>query len=296
MSENIVAALENLNALLVKISQPNGFLTTTIWGALAVIVAAIIAAIIARELKISEFRQAWINDLREDLSEYLSKAYEWINLYEAQNGMESLKKEDLSLTLVRVENEAFRLLWRVEMRFKPNDEKATKLLNKLRELLSPINCDVQMNGESKWREIVSETVMQSRDLLKEEWEMTKNPWRKFNILGRLCRPSVTKTQNGGSSEALQAVQFKVSRIRSIYCYFLGVCISAAILFFCAVGLVEPFKNLALYMNDSDIAHTTSQWVEFVFLVIPASIIWAAIWLLFKGSEKKFLEEYFKNSD
>lgn len=50
-------------------------------AALITIFAAFCAAYMARELKTFEFRQAWINGLRDEISDFAAKAHEWIDLY-----------------------------------------------------------------------------------------------------------------------------------------------------------------------------------------------------------------------
>ncbi|AYP22404.1 hypothetical protein [Pantoea agglomerans] len=64
-------------------------LTATLWVALGVIGAALIT----RGLKISEFRQLWIDERRNDISEYISKAHEWIDIYLAFNKETTLEKK-----------------------------------------------------------------------------------------------------------------------------------------------------------------------------------------------------------
>ena len=85
--------IEKTSMLMDKMATDNGTgLNTTLWVAGGVIVAALIT----REVKISEFRQAWINDLREDIAQYISKADEWMDIYLSHNIEDSQDKKAIS--------------------------------------------------------------------------------------------------------------------------------------------------------------------------------------------------------
>ncbi len=147
--------------------------TTTLWIAIGVISAAFIA----RGVKISEFRQAWIDGLRSDISEYIRKAHEWIDLYIDFNSETDQKvKSDKATKLDRLKYDALHIHSRICLRFKPDDEDANKLLSQLLDLLDPSKLTPN-NQYSSWRDISSNSVLAARVLLKEEWETTKNPLR-----------------------------------------------------------------------------------------------------------------------
>lgn len=302
MSDDIGAAVEKLNALVAKMSgviekvpaTDGSFLTTTIWGAMAAVVAAVIAAAIARELKISEFRQAWINGLRDELSGYMSKAYEWMDLYINFNLEPSQdKKAELLPHLEKIKYEAFHLLWRVQMRFKPYDEKANALIGKLSDLLDPNSFGLAAaSAVSRWRKLADEAIAQSRQLLKEEWEVTKNPWRKLR-LQRMFSRSVTRHQTGGEPDNSRGEKTVSTKTFPLYKYFAGTALATSFLFFAAAALSEPFQKLVLLMNDPRIPHDPTEWVVFVITSILFATFWAAMWLWFKGCEKMFLDTYFK---
>lgn len=148
-------------------------MTATLWVALG----AILAAFIMRGVKISEFRQAWIDGLRADISEFISKAHEWIDLYLVFNAEEDQKmKADLAPKLDRIKYDSFHVLRRIELRFKPDDNQANMLVSDLRGLLDPARL-APSNQYSSWRTLADGAVQDARVLLKEEWETTKNPFR-----------------------------------------------------------------------------------------------------------------------
>ncbi|GHU30185.1 hypothetical protein FACS189497_09550 [Betaproteobacteria bacterium] len=148
---------------------------TTLWIAFG----AIVAALIMREVKISEFRQAWINDLRTDISDYISKVHEWVDLYQVFNEEENQEqKKRMTVSLDRIKYDSFHVLRRIELRFKPSDVSANALIEKLKHLLDPQKVPPP-NPQLTWAQLADNAVDCAQSLLKEEWETTKNPLRKF---------------------------------------------------------------------------------------------------------------------
>jgi len=151
--------------------------TTTLWVASGVIVAALIT----RAIKISEFRQAWINELRNDIAEYISKSDEWVDIYLNYNFDDSQEhKAVLAKKLDKVKYDCFRVLRRIELRFKPDDDEGNLFLSNLRDLLDPQKmASPEGNTEGrlkcKWDSMADAVVFQARHILKKEWEVTKNP-------------------------------------------------------------------------------------------------------------------------
>ena len=154
-------------------------MTPSIWTIAATTLAAILVALMARQLKISEFRQAWIDGIRADISEFISKAHEWIDLYiEFNEELDQKIKAELAPKLDRIKYDSFHALWRIELRFKPNDSEANALLSYLKDLLNPGKLTPNKQYSS-WRDLADLAVLKARTLLKEEWEATKNPFRSL---------------------------------------------------------------------------------------------------------------------
>jgi hypothetical protein len=150
--------------------------TATLWVALGVITAAFIT----RGVKISEFRQAWIDGLRSDISEYICKAHEWIDLYLISNKeTEQVIKSKMVTKLDRLKYDALHIHSRISLRFKPEDKVANDFLANLLNLLDPSKIGLENEAYSNWRDCSDSIVLEARHLLKEEWEATKNPFRKL---------------------------------------------------------------------------------------------------------------------
>lgn len=148
-------------------------------------VIAILVALMARELKVSEFRQAWINGLRDEISEFTSKAHEWMELFFDINPHSDQEvKQDAYPKLNSLKYDAYRHLRKIQMRFQPNDHAANNLLVSLENLLDPGKAAADprnLKGDHRylvWRELADEAILEARALLKEEWETTKNPLRR----------------------------------------------------------------------------------------------------------------------
>ncbi len=141
---------------------------------LAAMLATIVAAWLTRLLKISEFRQIWINALRDDIAAYLGATQKWFNAY--GQGEEDSK-------LFTMGNEAAVILYRIKMRFNPNNNKFKKqddeFLAALDEIRMPYRIS-KLEAEGHWFRASEEITARARVVLKREWEITKRffvwPW------------------------------------------------------------------------------------------------------------------------
>jgi hypothetical protein len=140
---------------------------TSIMAAIIALFAAVIVALLARSLKISEFRQAWINDQRKDVADYLGVTQRWFKAW--SSGEEEWK-------LFSMGNEASVIFYRIKMRINPNENKYKvedeSFLEALAKLRMPYTLSKQ-DAESYWSKAAEEIVEQSRLLFKREWEATK---------------------------------------------------------------------------------------------------------------------------
>jgi len=101
-------------------SQHDDFYPATVDRAFAAVSAAAIAAWVSRAIKISEFRQAWINDLRKDIADYIGAAERWFRKYDELNTLTAPERADREQReLFPIANEARVILWRIKLRFNP---------------------------------------------------------------------------------------------------------------------------------------------------------------------------------
>lgn len=169
--------IDKTSIVMDRVAEGSGStLTATLWVAAGVIVAALIA----REVKISEFRQAWIDELRSDIANFISKADKWIDSYVSFNSeLDQQNKNEMVEKLDKTKYGCFQILRRIEMRFKPGDEKGDALIANLRALLDPSKNQTLGGSKAEWTRAADSAVSHARHLLKEEWEVTKNPLLKL---------------------------------------------------------------------------------------------------------------------
>ncbi len=140
---------------------------------------AFVAPLFSHGVKLSEFRQAWINEQRKDVAEYMGLAREWIELWDRTNvpggGTDEQKKELFSQA-----NKALVIFWRIQMRVNPliNNPHAaqdTEFLKRLGALLAPPPPDPKgVNPpEIMWRKEAENALSQAQIVFKAEWEVTK---------------------------------------------------------------------------------------------------------------------------
>jgi hypothetical protein len=141
-------------------------------AALALLVGALVTQFVSSRLKISEFRQRWIEELRKDIADYLGATQRHFMAY-AEN-QEPWK-------LFKLGNESSVIFYRIKMRINPNENKFKKeddeFISSLERLRSPEGID-QMMAEHHWAEASEILLLSARKLLKREWDVTKKIfWR-----------------------------------------------------------------------------------------------------------------------
>ena len=92
---------------------------------------------------------------------------------EFNDDIEHINKDDIRPKLERLKYDALHIHNRISLRFKLYDKNADDVLKQLLNLLEP-----SITKHSSWQDLSDKVVLQVRVLLKEEWEKTKNPFRK----------------------------------------------------------------------------------------------------------------------
>lgn len=160
---------------------------------IGVVTASIIAGffsfvslVLAKEQKVSEFRQQWIDSLREDLSQFISKL---MTMKDVKKNIalakEKKQKPDFSLSDVKELHTAISEAYtRIILRLNPNDNCSyskglTESLNKINKLMK----------EKQWNEIssgVEELRGLSQQVLKTEWTRVKEGEPTFKWSKRIA--------------------------------------------------------------------------------------------------------------
>lgn len=184
-------------------------LTVATIGAGAVILAALISfivavssAVIAKEQKVSEFRQAWINDLRNDIASTITLANDCIHYLnnlciEKDNEIKFKIQEDYNKTMSNLE------LKSILLKLKLNPKKDNEIIESVNSIINSINkaaTDVEESGTATHESTIKKVKYKSYKTLlkfeknghltlKNEWERVKNGEKhfvKFRGFGELC--------------------------------------------------------------------------------------------------------------
>lgn len=156
-------------------------------GAVAVVIASIIGlivavttAVITKEQKISEFRQAWINDFRTDIAKLLSFSYELI----FQSRIDNLKpkkeqrKDNVLLsfltTYVKIEEKATSIILRL------NKSEHSEIIGLIENLVRNEHIDgVEVLNLERLHKLILMIEIEAQKILKSEWERVKRGEGKF---------------------------------------------------------------------------------------------------------------------
>ncbi len=63
-------------------------------GVVAGVLAQVISGRLSRSVKISEFRQKWIDSLRDDVAAYVGATHRWVRKYEDINATVEFEEKD----------------------------------------------------------------------------------------------------------------------------------------------------------------------------------------------------------
>jgi hypothetical protein len=162
---------------------------------IGVILAALIAGffsvlnlIISKEQKVSEFRQQWIDSLRQELADHMAATVSLASMRELQKKSD----EDFIKATSELQQRVTATYTSIKLRINPDDtDKKIKNLNL--EVLRLIDRGRTLYNESKWKEArvnCNEITNASIPMLKEEWKRVKMGekvyvWSKYVAIGIL---------------------------------------------------------------------------------------------------------------
>ena len=229
------------------------------------VVSALVAALVT--LRSSE-RKIQVENITQERAKWRKSMRELADeLVKAAKSNDKVKTECVSAQLV--------------LNLNPFDEQDLQLACAARNL----------SGEDDINVRIEEFVTRLSLLLKHDWDRAKResmPWFHRGTSTRRVPYSelICKTQRNNGN-------YDLKRQRgNLVVYFGMLTLSAALLFFLAVGLTEPFKMLVVYFNDPKPAKPFAEWIVFLLLSGMVGFVWAGAYLWFKGCEKKFLEIWF----
>lgn len=173
-------------------------------AAIATLVAALVAAAISfvtmtltKELKTSEFRQSWIDGLREELAAFFGAARAFARAIEASRSAIATTdgRVPLGLTAEKVSDlryQAGEMLSKIMLRLNPDEEEHIELLRLLRRSIEEQNAMLASGSPDaaptlKAIELANEY---ARPVLKKEWKRVKEGELPFRIARNWLAPCI----------------------------------------------------------------------------------------------------------
>lgn len=182
----------------------NTSLPTELLVALATVVAALIAAAISfvtmtltKELKTSEFRQAWIDGLREELAAFFGAARAFARAIEASRSPVATPNGTvpLGLTPEKISDlryQAGEMLSKIMLRLNPEEKEHIELLRLLRRSIEEQNT-MLANGSSSVESTLKAIDLANeyaRPILKKEWVRVKQGEWPFRAARNWLAPGI----------------------------------------------------------------------------------------------------------
>ena len=172
-------------------------LTVATIGAAAVIIAALIGfivaittAVIAKEQKVSEFRQAWIDSLRKEISDLIALSY---SLAVETGKINLLKKSEIEPTeaiaeaaLLKIELHTKLTALGTLIKLRLNIDEHVVLIDQI-SVLFKIHMKAEEHTEEQFA-LLNKMQEEVHKLLKSEWERVKKGemlYRVFKTIGKI---------------------------------------------------------------------------------------------------------------
>ncbi len=168
--------------------------------AVATVVGALIAGLfsfvnltLTKEQKTSEFRQAWIDGLREDLSVFLASARAFARAYEAKLS----PPEPPSVVLYPISDEGVATMrheiaesfYRIKLRLNSKETEHIELLRLLEAALARQNeMSVKVVNATEVLAAIERAADYARPLLKTEWDRVKKGELPFRVVRNWLAP------------------------------------------------------------------------------------------------------------
>lgn len=176
---------------------------SNVFVAIATVVAAVIAGLISvvsltltKEQKTSEFRQAWIDGLRQDLSDYfaaaraMARAYEELAAFGPQYAAMPFTLPQGQVAAIR-QNVAV-VFYRIKLRLNPEEAEHKELLRLLSRVTEQQNAQFQTKAPDPQLVLLAiEAAAEfARPVLKAEWNRVKQGEPQFRLVRNWLVPSV----------------------------------------------------------------------------------------------------------
>jgi len=139
--------------------------------------ATLIGLLIAKENKTSEFRQAWIDSLRDEICQFLVHFNAIFDATHAKYGDLTSKLTVLSPLYANLNEAAFK----ISLRINPDEPDGQAVLSALNEL-QKLSVDEEVLKKADIRPLEADLLIKSKALLKTEWRRVKAGEPTFRIV------------------------------------------------------------------------------------------------------------------
>lgn len=153
-----------------------GLTIGAIGAALIAAVVSLIGLILAKEQKTSEFRQEWINKLREEIADYATHVSAISDQLKIKFDDDNEKLKHLALYYLAI-NRASNA---IKLRLNPAENGSKAILSAMSEIENRSTSD-QSFSSSDIQVLEDDLIKESQKLLKSEWDRVKTGERTFRI-------------------------------------------------------------------------------------------------------------------
>ncbi|PRM91919.1 hypothetical protein CJ673_11230 [Aliarcobacter cryaerophilus] len=135
-----------------------------------------IGLVITKEQKISDFRQEWINSIRNDVADLMKELHHFYMAYlvaqkESQSNIEFLKNNLL------ITNQIQFLVHKIKLRLNPDDSDG--IIKLLDEIMNIITSPTELKDDENFDKLTEKLNTKAHELFKSEWERVKRGEKWF---------------------------------------------------------------------------------------------------------------------
>lgn len=171
---------------------------------IATVVAALITSLIAfinltlsKEQKTSDFRQAWIDGLRDDLAVFFSSARALCRVMQEARSPHSSDEDVLNFRFSKEQVGKMRIegaeaLYRIKLRLNPSEDKHAEL-NRLLDLATSTQNQINVEKGQDYSDAltaIENASSYSQNILKCEWERVKRGETSFRVAKNWVMPTI----------------------------------------------------------------------------------------------------------
>jgi hypothetical protein len=136
--------------------------------------------LVTKDQKISEFRQAWIEDLRSDISELVAQAHLISGYIKSHLGNAADFVKNTSDSYTKINQASSRVRLRLN-RKEPLHQNVMKTMDELEKLLDIPSFQTNQSGFKELNDLTTKLLLHGADLLKAEWERVKTGETLYRI-------------------------------------------------------------------------------------------------------------------